>query len=146
MSDEVTPKTNYQNRRIWGMANQLALEEELLRDVVEEITGQRRISALSFDQAHDVIMALTRQLNKVRQGHRRMGAPSDRVSQNQLRAIMILRVRRGWDIWQLRSWMKRSFGVQREEWLTNKIASKVIQGLQAMCDRGDQSDHATARS
>lgn len=49
-----------QLRKIWGSARELGLGEEELRDVVERVTAQRSISALTCAQARDVIDQLVR--------------------------------------------------------------------------------------
>lgn len=52
------PKTGAQNKKIWAMAKELYMEKEVLRDVVEQATGQRSISALSLEGAARVINLL----------------------------------------------------------------------------------------
>src|SRR4030043_1025402 len=48
-------RTAAQNRKIWALKNELYLSEENLRDVVEQVTCQRSISALSMQQAGRLI-------------------------------------------------------------------------------------------
>lgn len=52
--------TGAQLRKIWASARELGLEEEQLRDAVEDLSGSRSISGLSFRQARELIDNLVR--------------------------------------------------------------------------------------
>lgn len=129
------PKTPAQNRRIWATAHQLALREENLRDLVEAVTGKRSISGLSFRNATLVIRELEGLATERRRAHKRLGAPSDRVNAGQIKYIRDLAAQAGWDEWALRSWLKRWFRADHEQWLDNKHAVKAITALKAMVYR-----------
>ncbi len=122
-------KTAKQNRKIWAMRGELGLEEESLRDIVEGITAQRRISALSFDEAQQVIESLEGLIAERRRQHRRVGPPSYLASKRQLRLIRDLSAQLGWGEWGLRRWLKAHFRIDHEIWLTPKRASDAITAL-----------------
>ena len=135
-----SPKTPAQNRKIWATAHQLGLEEPLLRDLVESVTGQRSISGLAFRQAQDVIRELEGQVSERRRQHRRVGPPSARISPGQLNYIYDLVGQSKFaDLWAFRAWLKRYFKVGHENWLNNKNAVKVITALKSMRDRHRES-------
>lgn len=129
------PKTSAQNRRIWATAHQLALREENLRDLVEAVTGKRSISGLSFRNATLVIRELEGLVTERRLAHKRIGAPSDRVNTGQIKYIRDLAAKLGWDDMRLRSWLRRWFRADHEQWLDNKHATKAITALKSMAYR-----------
>jgi len=49
-----------QLKKVWASARELGLEEQELRDLVEDLTGRRSIGSLTFAQARDLIDALVR--------------------------------------------------------------------------------------
>lgn len=122
-------KTPAQNRKIWALSSQLALKEDNLRDLVESVTGQRRVSLLTQPQALEVIRLLQAELAKRRKNKKRIGAPSSRVNKGQLRYLLDLADAIGWSEWDLRAWLKRYFRVSHEKWLTNVKATKAITAL-----------------
>ena len=131
----MAPKTREQNRRIWGLAAELELEEEVLRDVVESCTGQRSISALNGSGAEIVISCLREQIARRRGRKKRIGAAGDRVSKHQLREIDRLRQEMGWSELDMRSWLRRYFQVSAERWMTAGKATNAITALRSMVQR-----------
>ena len=129
------PKSPAQNKRIWATAHQLALREENLRDLVEAVTGKRSISGLSFRNAILVIRELDGLVTERRRAHKRLGAPSDRVNTGQIKYLRDLAAQLGWDDMRLRSWLRRWFRADHEQWLENKHATKAITALKAMVYR-----------
>lgn len=138
------PRTTEQNRRIWGLAQELGLDEETLRDVVESCTGQRSISKLAFSGADLVIARLREQIDRRRGGKKRIGAASDRVSRGQLRAIGHLREQLGWSPNDLRAWLRRYFQVSAERWMTARTATNAVTALRSMVDRRRVEQEVTA--
>lgn len=49
------PKTLAQNSKIWALKGEMFLSEDNLRDIVEQVTGERSISRLSMQQAREVL-------------------------------------------------------------------------------------------
>jgi len=120
--------TERQRRCIWGLARRLGLEEELLRNAVESISGQRHISRLTKDQAADLIDFLQKLISP------HIATPG------QVWKIRDLARRLGWNNYRLRRFLEVRWGVSRPEWLPRDRAWKVIEALKAMLKREAQDD------
>lgn len=124
-------KTPGQNRKMWGIAAILGINEEDLRDVVQVETGSRKISTLTYAHADRVIRRL-HNLLPGGPGYRRNGG----ASTAQLRMIRELYETIGWNVSSFRVWLQRYNGRESEQRLESKQAQSVIEALKAMIRRG----------
>jgi hypothetical protein len=125
-------KTKEQNRKIWGIAAVLGLEEEDLRDLVQGDTGGRKISILTYAEAAKVIRRL-HSLLPGGPGYRRQNGGA---SGAQLRMIRELYEAIGWNVSSFRVWLRGYNKVESEQWLKREQAQSVIEALKAMIRRG----------
>lgn len=121
-----------QIRKIWGTARNLALDEEQLRDIVEEITGQRRISVLNRFQAACVIDRLCG-----------FAPLPGRLSPQQKWKIKKLTKELGWNDnpARLKGFLRRVVGVDDIDWITPDKAWRVIEALKKMVERYKDGGH-----
>jgi len=73
------PKTLAQNSKIWALKGEMFLSEDNLREVVEQITGERSISRLSLQQARAVIDRLEDYKKRQKKSEREARAKSGNV-------------------------------------------------------------------
>ena len=133
-------KTYNQLKRIWATANQIGLDEEQLRDLVEEETGQRHISALSKRQAAAVIDRLSG--SRGRLPHTPGGASIEQVKKIFKLGYLVFsgddtEEHRAESHRRLRGWIRH---MSRGLWwnpsdLSDNWASKVIESLRALAQR-----------
>ncbi|MBB6673001.1 regulatory protein GemA [Cohnella nanjingensis] len=127
--------TAEQRRKIFGLQKQHAVDEDDLYSVVEQISGGRSISALTKDQAIQVIDRLARLAGEAKPEQR-----SNRASDAQLSKIQKLEKDMGWstDPSRLQGFLRKVVGVDRPIWLTKQQASKVIEALKNMQGRAER--------
>ena len=125
-------KTPEQNRKIWGIAAVLGMDEADLRDLVDGVTRSPKISTLSYAQADAVI----RRLHSLLPGGPGSARQNGRVSMAQLRMIRELYESIGWTVSSFRVWLRRYSKVESEQWLKVRQAQSVIEALKAMIKRG----------
>lgn len=125
-------KTKEQNRKIWGIAAVLGLNEADLRDLVDAVTKSPKISTLSYVQADRVIRRL-HSLLPGGPGYRRQNGG---ISMAQLRMVRELYETIGWNVSSFRAWLRRYNKVESEQWLKSRQAQSVIEALKAMIRRG----------
>jgi len=125
--------SNSQIRAIWGMSKKASMDEEILRDLCEGVTGTRRISKLTIKQANALISALNKSLPK-RSSH----SPSGKLSAAQKAKIFKLMYLLGWNYYQLRGFIKKNTGVDHINWLTQKHAFNIIEGLKKIHQRKNE--------
>ncbi len=118
---------------IWGLAKRCELDESELRSIVEGVTGQRSISALSTAQRNKVILALKDHLYTVKP-ELKPKKPSDDGTNRMVWKIRQLEKELGWDDNPARliSFMNKYYHVERLEWLTPQQAWRLIESLKAM--------------
>jgi len=118
--------TDAQRRRIFGMARNLGMDDELLHDAVFSVTGEAHISKLTVDQAAKVIQSLVGMSEKPRPG---------RLSPEARRKILALGYALGWQPKQVNGMCRRVTNVASIEWLTPRDAWKVTEAMKAMVER-----------
>lgn len=125
-----------QRRKIFGLQKQHGIEQEDLYSVVEQISGNRSISALSKEQAIKVIDRLSRLVGEAKPSPQR----EHRASDAQLGKIRQLEAELGWssDPKRLQGFLKRVAHVERPIWLTKQQAGFVIEALKNMRGRADR--------
>lgn len=124
--------TAAQKRKIWLLARENGMDEELLHLYVSQLTGKDHIRNLTIMEAVTVIDALS-------------GKPKpkeDHMSYKQEHYLKQLAVEFGMvmedgtlDESRLDGFCRSRFGVTRYSWLTRKQASQVIEGLKSMTKR-----------
>jgi hypothetical protein len=117
--------TKVQLKKIWATARELGLDEEALRDVVEQVTKSRSLSSLSVDQGNKVIDRLK---NTTVPGM---------VTKKQLWMIRQLEKELGWsdNPKRLQAFMKKYGNIERIEWLTSSKAWRLIESLKKVKQR-----------
>lgn len=133
MSANFAPKTNAQVRRIFGLARERGLDEQELRALVEEVTGQAHISRLNFTKADAVIVRLGGEPMAARrtiQYRRAKAGVSQVVRPAQLQLIASLASQRHWSAETLQHFCRRQCG--HFPLRTTKDANKVVEALKAM--------------
>lgn len=124
--------TAAQVKKIWAVArHQLGWDEDLLRTVVENITGSNRISALTKHQANRVIDDLDARAN---------GRPG-MATKRQIWKIRRLEAELGWDQnpKRLRAFLKKYYKVERPEWLRFQSAWRAIESLKRIKESGQDA-------
>lgn len=139
----LTTKSHAQVKAIFGRAKERDLTDDELRSVVEEVTGQRSISALNRQQADKVIVRLGGTAHHARRTvqHRRQRAGVNQiVSPAHLELLRTLARSRNWCDRTIDEFCIRQCGHARPR--TTKDANKVIEALKAMnardADRRDE--------
>lgn len=104
----------------------LGLDDEAYRDTLERLTGKRSASKLSFDQLKSVAQYM--------QDNGAFGETSaDRPTRQQQAKMAALAKCRGWeglDSEELKSFIIRTAKISSPRFLTRRLASKVITGLE----------------
>lgn len=154
------------NKRLWGTAHAIGMEESDLRYLVAQVTGSESISGLTEAQQVQILSAL--QLLQVHQ-HQRRRAQKKRIDAPRLRSgqaqgppkggggsasltasstgatwrqIELLRMLAGqieWGDGALRMWLKRWWKVDHEKWLTASKATRAITAMKAIVARQKRS-------
>lgn len=111
-----------QIKKIWVTARNVGInDEEILRDLIEAITGSRSISKMSKDEANMIIDALN---GKDRPGF---------ASSQQVWKINQLAKELGWDNpKRLKAFIKKYYGVDEPRWLKSYAAWKCIESLKKL--------------
>ena len=136
----------WQNKTIFGLAKELSLDIETLRDIAADINdGLRSVSKLNVSQGGQMIKHLRSLVNRNKKelapGHEPT-RPDQREwdylktgkwSQEDLLFDYVLKV--GWNLWDLRGWIRKYFKVDHEGWLSKTNMNKAIEGLKAMYNR-----------
>ncbi|ALA68821.1 hypothetical protein GT50_00455 [Geobacillus stearothermophilus 10] len=125
---KITPE---QRRKIFGMQRQYGIDEEDLRSVVEQVSGSRSISALTKEQAIQVIDRLCRIVGEAPKPR------EHRATDAMLAKIRQLEKELGWadEPKRLQGFVKKFAGVDRLNWLTKQQGIKLIEALKKMRDR-----------
>lgn len=118
--------THAQRRRIFAMARELDLDNDVLHDLVAGATGEAHISKLTIDQAGKVIEALIRMAENPRPG---------RLTPGQRKKILKLGHLMGWHWRQIDGMCRRVVKVASLDWLTPQDAWKVTEAMKAMVER-----------
>ncbi|WP_435924828.1 regulatory protein GemA [Paenibacillus sp. DYY-L-2] len=128
---KITPE---QRRKIFGLQRQYGIEEDNLRSIVEQISGDRSISALTKEQAIKVIDRLCKLVGEAPKPR------EHRATDAMLGKIRQLEKELGWadEPKRLQGFVKKLTGVDRIGWLTKQQGMKVIEALKKMRDRGYQ--------
>jgi phage gp16-like protein len=124
----MTGITAAQRRKIWAAANQRGLDEDDLREIVRQITGQTSTKALTIHEAVRVIDRLEGKPEK---------PAGNQITKKQLWKIKDLEKALGWDdnSKRLEAFVRKYAHVDKLPWLTRYQAINVIDGLKAVLAR-----------
>lgn len=125
--------TPAQKRKIWILAKENGMDDELLHLYVSQLTGKDSIKDLKITEAIKVIDALE---------GKRTGQPADHMTKKQENYLISLAKETGMvtqtgelDEKRLDGFCRSRYKVMRYAWLTRSQASRVIEGLKAMIER-----------
>ena len=121
--------------KIWAMARQLNMDSETLHAAVYDCTGSESISALTMPQLNRVINVLERELRKRENAARLTSAQKSKI----FKYMYLL----NWKKHQVDGFARRMTGKAKIEWLSQKEAWRVIEGLKAYVSR--YGHHRTVR-
>lgn len=144
----------WQNRIIFGLAKELNIDIETLRDMAADINkGKRSLSKLKPGQAGELIYSLNNVAGRnphykkegvrLAAGHKEFrpdGKVWDYLQQNrkwsQIDLLFDYMIKIGWELWEMRAWLNKYFHIQHEGWLNRNDINKAIEGLKSMYKRG----------
>lgn len=136
--------TPAQKRKIWLLARENGMDEELLHLYVSQLTGKDSIRKLTIMEAVTVIDAL-----EGKSGNQ----PADHMTKKQEHYLVSLAKELGMtdeagklDEKRLDGFCRSRYNVMRYSWLTKSQASKVIEGLKSMLERKEGSEHGMERN
>lgn len=120
--------TQAQLKKIWATARELGIEEEVLRERVEQVSGSRSLSSLSSEDANRIIDGLECYTGRTR---------TNRASKGQLYKIRQLEKQLGWDAnpKRLQAFIKKYAHVERIDWLTSAQAWRLIESLKNVLEK-----------
>lgn len=122
--------TKGQIRAIWAKARVLDLSEDELRDIVQRIRGRsRRISTMTYEQASRVLDLLEEFFNVLEERH-------NRITRKQLWKIRVLGEEIFGEERRFLRWLNRKFKVSHPIWFDRVTASKVIEIMMRLKERG----------
>lgn len=119
-------------KKMWAVARVLGLTEDILRDIVEAVSGQRRISKLNDLDANKVLDRLDDLMNQDA-GLLVRGMAKPREIGKLYKLMYLL----GWQKYQLRGFIRKMTAQKKshEKELTNREIYRIIEGLKGMCRR-----------
>lgn len=129
--------TQAQKRKIFAVARELGLDNDLLHAVAYGLTQKEHISDLSKTEAALVIDDLERRANRSRDIQLPGGRRVALATKEQQWLIWKLVADLGWDDnpKRLEGFCKKYAGVDNPQWLTRAQAWRVIEGLKALAGR-----------
>lgn len=128
-------KANYkQIKKIYAMAKELNLDNDLLHTVVFNTTGVEHISALTSGEAVKLIDELEYKKTGVR---KQKTFRRNMATEDQLYKIKALEVALGWDgnPRRLKGFMRKYTHVEDVKWLTFGAASDLIEAMKKVFER-----------
>lgn len=129
------PKINAKQRaKIFAVAKELDIDNELLHTFIENIVGVNSIAKLTSFQAAKVIDELEYKKTGIRKEPQYR---SNMATEEQLYKIHALEKALKWDNnpRRLKAFMKKYCGVDNEKWLTFDKASNLIEALKKVLER-----------
>ncbi len=124
-------------KKMFAVAGQLGIGENGLRDVVEQATGQRSISALCDYDANQVLDKLDKLAAPG--GCAIRGGMINPALRGKMFKLMYLL---GWNVYQLRGFIKRQTHdrIDHEKKLTMKDAYSVVEGLKKLVEKQEATN------
>lgn len=132
--------TAAQRRKIFAVARELKLDDDLLHDVVYGLTRKEHISDLTKREAVLVIDDLERRVRRPQATAGRGGKRTVMATRKQLWMINKLVKDLGWDDnpKRLQGFIRKYAKVDHPRWLTLVQAGKIIEGLKALAERQEE--------
>jgi hypothetical protein len=123
--------TGAQRRKIWALAKEKGLTEDMVRAVVGQVSGQTSTSALNVWEAVQVIDRLA--------GRREYDPGGNAITPKQMWKIKDLEASLGWadKPERLTAFIKKYARVDRARWLSKRQAAHIIDGLKSILAKGD---------
>ena len=125
--------TDAQRRKIFKLASQKGLDDEMRRSHIHALIGKESLTELTIKEAITVIDSLEDEPQTTK----------GKISHKQQKYLQSLAVEYGWvcenkrlDTKKLNKWLENRYGVSSIIWLTSKNASDAIEGLKVMIARG----------
>lgn len=125
-------KTPAQLRRIYGLARERGLDDEMLHAYVSQLTGRESLKELTMKEAARVIDGLAPS----------GGFTAGGITPRQQKYLLGLAKELGWvdaegnvDLKKLDAFALRNYKKYTVKWLTVKEAGKMIEGLKAIVDK-----------
>lgn len=136
---KITPS---QMRKIYALAKENGIDNELLHIIVENETDKNSISSLSITEAVKVIdkIADRKQSHNPKTEH--MTYKQEAYIKGLAKDLGWLDVNGGIDEKRLNGFCKKYYGIETYKWLTRSLASKVIEGLKSLIMRNDETRQA----
>lgn len=127
-----------QRAKIFAIAKELSLDNELLHTFIENIVGVKSITKLTSYQAAKVIDELEYKKTGIRKSPMYR---SDMATPDQVYKIHALEKKLGWNEnpKRLKAFMKKYCRVEDEKWLTFEKASNLIESLKKVIEREAKS-------
>ena len=125
--------TDGQMRKIWAVAHEKGLDEDMVRAIAQDVSGRPSVSGLTKEQAVRVIDRLE---GKASQRKKPLRDPN-MMTEKQEWKIRQLEKELGWqeNPKRLAAFIKKYGRVEKLEWLTKYKARNVIDGLKALLER-----------
>lgn len=121
-----------QRRKIFKLAGEKGLDDELLHAYVHSLTGKGSLKDLSIADAIKIIDGLE---GEKKNADNMITDKQRKFIEGLAKEIGWLDEENGFDRARLNGWIKSKFGTDNINWLTTKKASDVIEGLKAMKER-----------
>ncbi len=141
MSGNTSTKTPPQLlKKIWVLAKEVGMDEDVLRVTTERVTGQARLSCLSKEQACAVIDAINETSGKKKA---KPATREYRMTNAQRNKIEQLANELGWayEPEHLRKFIKKYYKIDHMDWLTKRMASNLIESLKNVLARHKNKLH-----
>lgn len=126
MAEKIRPA---QLRKIFAVARELNLDDDLLHTIVYGVTGKERLSKMTKHEASLIIDDLERRAGR--------GRNAALATKKQLYKIRCLEEQLGWqdNPNRLRKFCLKYAGVEDPRWLTKDKAWRIIEGLKSLAAR-----------
>lgn len=119
----------YTIKTIWGLAKspELRLEKESLYALIYRETGKESMKKLTNKEIEKVCKALSKLKDYQK--------PGNVGTMKQRQMIYVLSGKLGWNDERMNAFVKRTFGVERLEWLNMQQCSNIIEAMKSMVQR-----------
>lgn len=121
--------TDQQRKKLFMLKKEQGLDDEMLHSMIYTITKKEHISELTKTEGIEVINALSLHKSQKPRGN-------NMASNKQMNYIKGLAKDMGWNKTRLNGFIKKVGGVDDISFLTKTNASKVIEGLKKLFEKG----------
>lgn len=129
-------------RKIYALARENGIDNELLHIIVENETGEESITSLDITSAIKVI-------DRIEDRKQSTNPKQEHMTYKQEAFINGLAKDLGWldengvpDSKRIDGFCKKFYGIENHKWLTRSLASKVIEGLKNLILKNDETKGA----